>query len=113
MAFISTIPEDGAPTDVKQMYDKNLETQGYIPNYSRVFSHRPQVMETWGNLLGSIRSNMDTRRYELITLAAARALNSSYCMLAHGSILRKKFYSSEQLNLIAQDYPDTILQSLA
>lgn len=104
MAFISTIPEDQAPADVKQMYDDDLKTKGYIPNYTRVFSHRPQVMEAWGKLLGSIRAHMDTRRYELVTLAAARALNSSYCMLAHGSILRKQFYTPEQLTLIARDY---------
>ncbi|MBE2224606.1 MAG: peroxidase-related enzyme [Anaerolineae bacterium] len=104
MAFIHTIPEDEASTEVQEMYDKNLQAQGYIPNYAKVFSHRPQVMAAWSNLLGSIRSNMDTRRYELVTLAAARALKSSYCMLAHGSILQAKFYSTEQMNLIAQDY---------
>jgi uncharacterized peroxidase-related enzyme len=104
MAFISTIPEDQAPDDVKRMYDQNLEKQGYIPNYSRVFSYRPQVMEAWGNLLRAIKSNLDTRRFELVTLAAARALRNSYCMLAHGSILRQKFYSPEQLTLIAKDY---------
>ncbi len=104
MAFINAIPEDQAPDDVKRMYDQNLEKQGYIPNYSRAFSHRPQVMEAWGNLLRAIKSNLDTRRFELVTLAAARALNNSYCMLAHGSILRQKFYSPEQLTLIAEDY---------
>lgn|SRR5574341_1861791 len=104
MAFISTIPEDQASDDVKRMYDQYLEKQGYIPNYSRVFSHRPQVMEAWANLLRAIKSNLDTRRFELVTLAAARALRNSYCMLAHGSILRHKFYSQEQLILIAKDY---------
>lgn len=104
MAFISTIPEDDAPDDVKRMYDQNLEKQGYIPNYSRVFSHRPQVMEAWGNLLRAIKSNMDMRRFELATLAAARALKNSYCSLAHGSVLRQKFYSPEELTLIAKDY---------
>jgi len=104
MTFISTIPEDKASPEVKQMYDEDLEDLGYIPNYSRAFSHRPQVMEAWGNLLVSIRNNMDIHRYELVTLAAARALRSSYCMLAHGSKMRKKYYSSEQLNLIVRNY---------
>lgn len=104
MAFITTIPEDDAPDDVKHLYDQNLEKQGYIPNYSRVFSHRPQVMEAWGNLLRAIKSNMDMRRFELATLAAARALKNSYCSLAHGSVLRQKFYSPEELTLIAKDY---------
>jgi len=104
MAFITTIPEDHAPEDVKQMYDQNLEKQGYIPNYSRVFSHRPQVMGAWGNLLRTVKSNLDMRRFELATLAAARALKNSYCSLTHGSILRQKFYSPEELTLIAKDY---------
>jgi uncharacterized peroxidase-related enzyme len=104
MAFISAIPEDQAPDDVKRMYDQDLEKKGYIPNYSRVFSHRPQVMEAWAGLLRAIKFNLDTRRFELVTLAAARALRNSYCALAHGSILRQKFYSPEQLALIAEDY---------
>ncbi len=104
MSFISTIPEDKAQADVKKMYDDDLNAKGYIPNYTRIFSQRPQVMEAWGNLLGSIKANMDLRRYELVTLAAARTLKSSYCMLAHGSVLRQKFYTPEQLALIARDY---------
>lgn len=104
MAFISTVPEDKAQADVKKMYDDDLNAKGYIPNYTRLFSHRPQVMAAWAQLHGSIRGNMDLRRYELVTLAAARALRSSYCMLAHGSVLRQKFYSAEQLEQIARDY---------
>ena len=34
---------------------------------------------------------MDERRYELVTLAAARRLRSTYCCLAHGTILAEKF----------------------
>ncbi|MBP6015538.1 MAG: peroxidase-related enzyme [Candidatus Promineofilum sp.] len=104
MAFISTVPEDEATAGVKQMYDKVFQARGYVPNYTKVFSHRPQVMEAWIQLQASIKSNMDARRFELVTLATARALKSSYCMLAHGSILRQKFYAPEQLTAIAKDY---------
>jgi uncharacterized peroxidase-related enzyme len=54
--------------------------------------------------VASIRSNLDARRYELVTLAAARALRSSYCALAHGRILRERFYSAGQMVAIAEDY---------
>ena len=47
---------------------------------------------------------MDPRRYELVTLAAARALRCSYCAPAHGTILRERFYSTEQLAAIADDH---------
>ena len=104
MAFITTVPVHDATGDVRTMYEKSQTDVGYVPNYAKIFSHRPPVMAAWRNLIGSIRTNLDTRRYELITLAAARALHSSYCMLAHGTILRQQFYQPEQLTAIVDDF---------
>jgi len=104
MAFIHTIPEDQAATGVKKMYKENRDEFGYLPNYVQVFSLRPHVMEAWGQFLGTLSRDMDARRYELVTLAAARALHSTYCMLAHGAVMLKKFCSTEELTRIAQDY---------
>jgi uncharacterized peroxidase-related enzyme len=58
-------------------------------NYVRTFAavERTDVLEAWGKMLDSINSRMDVRRYELVTLAAARRLRSSYCALAHGQVL--------------------------
>jgi len=103
MAFIDTVPVHRAEGEVRAMYEKTQAALGYVSNYAKVFSHRPQVMAAWSSLLATIRASMDTRRYELVTLAAARALRSSYCMLAHGSILRQEFYSDEQLTAIARN----------
>jgi alkylhydroperoxidase family enzyme len=60
-------------------------------NYERAFEPRPEVLEAWGQLLTAIKANMDERRYELATLAAARRLRSSYCALAHGTVLIERF----------------------
>ncbi len=108
MSFISTIPESESAGEVKKMYDSENATRGYVPNFAKVFCHRPKVMGAWRNLIRSIIENMDTRRYELVTLAAAGKLHSSYCMLAHGSVLKDKFYNSEQLNEIIKN-PDSSL----
>lgn len=104
MAFIAVVPVHDATGDVRAMYETSQADEGYVPNYVKVFSHRPSVMAAWGNLIGSIRTNLDTRRYELITMAAANALHSSYCMLAHGTILREQFYPPEQLTAIVEDF---------
>jgi uncharacterized peroxidase-related enzyme len=109
MAFIQTVPADRATGDVHAMYARIEAAVGYVPNYAKLFSHRPQVMATWAAFLASIRGSMDPRRYELVTLAAARALRCSYCMLAHGAILRRDFYSADQLVEIAQDPADSDL----
>jgi len=60
-------------------------------NYERAFAERPDVYAAWGELLGAIKANMDLRRYELATLAAARRLRSSYCSLAHGQVLLEQY----------------------
>ncbi len=110
MAFISTVPEDEATGAVAEMYTNAKQSMGYLPNYTQLFSHRPDVMSAWGALLGAIRSQMDLRRYELVTLAAARALCSSYCMLAHASILRNEgLFSDDELAAIAQDFSTAVL----
>jgi uncharacterized peroxidase-related enzyme len=103
MAFIETVPVDRAAGDVRAMYEQTQASLGYVPNYAKVFSHRPGTMDAWAGLLESIRADLDDRHYELITLSAARALRSSYCMLAHGTILRERFYPLQRLGEIAND----------
>ena len=49
---------------------------------------------------------MDRRRYELATLAAARHLRSSYCMLQHSSVLLDMFMSADELEAVAADHRD-------
>lgn len=60
-------------------------------NLERAFEPRPDVYSAWVQLNTAIKANMDLRRYELATLAAARRLRSSYCALAHGKVLLEQF----------------------
>jgi uncharacterized peroxidase-related enzyme len=60
-------------------------------NYERAFADRPAVFAAWVQLNTAIKANMDLRRYELVTLAAARRLRSSYCALQHGRVLIEQF----------------------
>ena len=71
-------------------------------NFELAFAERPEVLAAWQQLNGAIKAGMDLRRYELATLAAARRLRSSYCCLAHGSVLIEKF--GEPVREIALDY---------
>jgi alkylhydroperoxidase family enzyme len=70
-------------------------------NYERAFAERPGVYAAWVALNGAIKETMDLRRYELATLAAARRLRSSYCSLAHGTVLLERF--GEPVREIALD----------
>ena len=104
MAFIVTVTEDEATGPLRELYDADLAGQGYIANYTRLFSARPEVYTAWRALIGAIRSHMKLRRYELVTFAAATALQCSYCLLAHGAVLRKNFFSAAEVAAIVTDY---------
>ena len=90
MTFIRTVPPADADGPVREMYEKAQARFGYLPNLTTAFSLRPGVMQGWVALLTSIQVNLPARTYELATLAAARALRSTYCSLAHGSVLATK-----------------------
>jgi uncharacterized peroxidase-related enzyme len=110
MAYLNT-PEE-ADSDVARLYDADRARQGYVANYTRVFALRPAVYDAWLALNTAIKGGMDLRRYELATLAAARRLRSSYCALAHGTVLRDKFYDPATLEKIASDHHDAGLDAL-
>jgi uncharacterized peroxidase-related enzyme len=103
MTFTRTVPEDQAEGDVAAMYETDREVFGHVPNFTAAFSLRPDVYSAWRNLNGAVKSNMDLRRYELATVAAARRLRSSYCVLAHGSVLLNQFLDADTLRAVVSD----------
>ncbi|MEA2456228.1 MAG: hypothetical protein QOI45_2490 [Thermoleophilaceae bacterium] len=104
MTFIETIPEAAAPELVANMYEADRETFGHLPNFTRAFSHQPEVYAAWRQLIGAIKARMDVRRYELASVAAARRLRSSYCMLAHGSVLAERFMDEDAVRALVADH---------
>jgi uncharacterized peroxidase-related enzyme len=107
MAFIEPISKADAGEALAEHYAAAETNFGYIPNYLKLFSHRPEVFEAWMTLIASIRGNMSLRRYELVTLAAARKLQGTYCMLAHSeALLNAGEVDTAQLAAIAEDYHD-------
>lgn len=87
MAFVSTVAAGDAEGDVREMYERQQAAWGFVPNYAKVFCHRPEVMARWGRLLAEIKRPMEPRRFELVTFAAAQALRHTGCALAHGKAL--------------------------
>ena len=85
MAFINTISASDATDAVQAMYARQEGAWGYVPDYAKVFCHRPEVMARWGQMLAEIKRPVDSRRLELATFAAAHELRHSSCSLAHGA----------------------------
>ncbi len=104
MAFVETVPEEEAAGATAEMYAADKAAFGHLPNFTRAFSYRPAVYAAWRELNAAIKRSMDLRRYELATVAAARQLRSSYCTLAHGSVLIDKFLDADSLRAIVVDH---------
>jgi uncharacterized peroxidase-related enzyme len=104
MTFVETVPEGDAAGDVAAMYETDRAIFGHLPNLAQAFSLRPGIYAAWRQLNGEIKAGMDLRRYELATLAAARRLRSSYCALAHGSVLLDKFLAPDEIRAIMADH---------
>jgi uncharacterized peroxidase-related enzyme len=109
MAFIRTIPVAEATGDVQAMYEKAQEPSGLVPNFVKVFSHRPELWSCYTQLIRTIRGNIELRRYELVMTATALAVESSYCALAHGQTLRDKVLGVEQTEAFARDFRGSAL----
>ncbi|PWB54065.1 MAG: hypothetical protein C3F13_07170 [Anaerolineales bacterium] len=78
MAFIKTIPVDQADGLLREQYQADLGSKGYVPQYTQAFSLHPEIYDAWLKLIGTVRPKMRLRQYELVTFAAAMALGCSY-----------------------------------
>jgi len=101
MAFIDTISASWVTGEAFAMYDRQQKHYGYVPNYATVFSHRPEIMRRWAELLAAIKRPMSKRRFELATFVAAHELRSTLCTLAHGKALLA-FFSAEDVIAMAR-----------
>ncbi len=57
---------------------QDIASDGYVENTTKSLSLHPEIMAAWSGLAAAIRSNMNQRRYELITVAVASELCCSY-----------------------------------
>lgn len=86
--FIDVTPEDAAEGDLAAWYGSQRRAWGFLPDYAGCFTTRPDVAGAWAALNLTVRGGMDRRRFELATVAAARVYRSTYCTVAHASMLR-------------------------
>jgi uncharacterized peroxidase-related enzyme len=103
VSYIRTVSDDDATGRTGELYEQERTAAGFVPNYLKAFALRPGVYDAWRQLAGAITSSMDPWRYELVTVAAATALRSSYCSLAHGGIMAEKFLTPDEVVQVVVD----------
>ena len=110
--YVTPVEPENATGALHALYEGEVAAKGYIPNYTRLFSLRPEAYRAWRQLVTALNGTMDLRRYELATIAAAAALQCRYCVAAHGAVLESKFYDRSQLEAIIRDFRNAGLDPL-
>lgn len=109
--FIEPVSPEAASGELADVYRFEEERWGFLPGFTMAFSHHPEAYRAWLELIAIAYNSMDRRRCELATLAAARALKSTCCSVAHGKVLRDRFYDSDKVARIARDHHDADLEA--
>lgn len=93
----------GSEDALAEWYQQQSAAWGYLPNYAPLFASRPDVAAAWTRLNLAVRGGMDRRRFELVTMAAARARSSTYCLAAHAKFLKDVCGDERSMLALASD----------
>jgi len=107
MSFIHTVPPAAAKADLAAMYRRQQDALGYVPNYAKAFSHRPELMARWAAMFAEIKRPQPRRRVLMLSFVSALELGHSSCSLAHGKMLRD-FFSDDEILAIAEGRLDAL-----
>ncbi len=78
MWHIKPVEKEQAQGTLREVYDQDMAKDGYVWNTTMAWSHRPDDFVLWTQLIKSIRSHLRLRTFELVTLAASRAIGCKY-----------------------------------
>jgi len=87
-----------------EAYRRDLEDDGFVFSHTRAMAVNPEALLAFEQLVHAIVPSIGVRTYELVTLAAAEALKSPHCLLAHGrKALRAGALDEDQLEAVVRD----------
>ena len=74
---------------VSAVYEDSLGSEGYVPNYVRLWCWRPEILEAFAKLRADLLADsaLSAREVAVMVASTASALGDSYCSLAWGEKL--------------------------
>jgi uncharacterized peroxidase-related enzyme len=84
-------PEADLPDDIREIYEKNREKIGFVPNVFRAYARRPEhfrAFMAYHDVLMKGPSGLSRAEREAIVVVVSSENRCQYCMVAHGAALR-------------------------
>lgn len=103
MTILHTPDESEVSGVAAELYAEDRAALGYVPSHTRAMALNPEAVRAFEALIKSVTPGLGMRRYELVTLAAAGALGSESCRLAHG-VKSLKYIDADELERVARDF---------
>lgn len=92
------------PEDLRERIGAVAEKSGFVPNVFRALARRPAELRAFLDYHDALMESSDglsKAERELVVVATSAANNCTYCVVAHGAILRVRMKDPEIADLVA------------
>jgi uncharacterized peroxidase-related enzyme len=106
MTFLKAVSDEEATGEVADIYRRQREESGYVPESSRALTIRPDVLPAYARFMATLRDKftLSMRDWRLITLVAAKHIPSTYCSLVYGKNLIGDLGSADEVIAVQRDF---------
>lgn len=95
------------PDDIRERIEQVGERTGFVPNVFLALAHRPEewrAFVAYHDALMSRDGGLSRAEREMIVVATSAAWECTYCVIAHGAILRIRAKDTVLADLVATNY---------
>lgn len=92
------------PADIRDRLEPVAEKSGFVPNVFRAMANRPDELRAFTDLHDALmerEEGLSKAERELIAVATSSANHCTYCVVAHGAILRIRAKDPELSDRVA------------
>jgi uncharacterized peroxidase-related enzyme len=92
------------PADVRERLEPVVEKTGFVPNVFRALARRPEELRAFMDYHDALMDSdegLSRAERELVVVATSAANNCTYCIVAHGAILRIRARDPEIADRVA------------
>ena len=106
MSRFGHVELEDMPDDLRERIGAIAEKSGFVPNIFRALARRPAELRAFLDYHDALMDSSDglsKAERELVVVATSGANNCTYCVVAHGAILRVRTKDPEIADRVATD----------
>ncbi|EHR53823.1 putative peroxidase-related enzyme [Saccharomonospora marina XMU15] len=101
-----TVEPEELPEDLRERIGQIAQKSGFVPNIFRALGHRPDELRAFLDYHDALMNSsvgLSKAERELVVVATSGANHCTYCVVAHGAILRIRSKDPELADRVASN----------